>query len=114
MQDCPVCFSTGMMASLLALSTPVPGILTGEVVLCRVTLRGPGDTQGQVLHWADLRLLELLHWSIEPVLNPTTIFRERSANQMGERNSRPRELPVRLPPPTTISQQFPDHTVIEL
>ena len=84
MQDCLVCFSTGMMASLLALLTPVPGILVGEVVvLCRVTLRGPGDTQGQVLHWADLRLLQLLRWSIEPVLNPTTIFRERSANQIG-------------------------------
>ena len=25
--------------------------------------RGPGDTQGQVLHWADLRLLQLLRWS---------------------------------------------------
>ena len=88
-----------MMASLLALLTPVPGILVGEVVvLCRVTLRGPGDTQGQVLHWADLRVLQVLRWSIEPVGEKLKTSRTTSQTS----------------PPTTIHQQFADHTVIEL
>ena len=77
-------FPTKSWRSLLALSTQVPGVFTGGVVvLCHVSLWGQGDTQGQVLHRADLRLLQLLRWSIEPVLNPTIIFRERSVNQGG-------------------------------
>ena len=74
-------FPTKGWRSLLALSTQV--FTGGVVVLCHVSLRGPVETQGQVLHWADLRVLQVLRWSIEPVLNPTTIFRERSANQSG-------------------------------
>ena len=77
-------FPTKSWCSLLALSTQIPGVFTGGVVfLCHVLLQGPVDTQGQVLHWADLRLLQLLRWRIEPVLNPATLFRERSANQGG-------------------------------
>ena len=92
-------FPTKSWRSLLALSTQVPGVFTGGVVfLCHVSLRGPVDTQGQVLHWAGLRLLQLLCWSIEPVLNPTIIFRERSVNQGGREAQIFKNYQSELPP----------------
>ena len=92
-------FPTKSWRSLLALSTQVQGVFTGGVVvLCHVSLRGPVETQGQVLHWADLSVLQVLRWSIEPVLNPTIIFRERSANQNGREKLKSSRTTSQVPP----------------
>ena len=75
-------FPTKSWRSLLALSTQVPGVFTaGVVFLCHVSLRGPVDTQGQILHWDRFEIAMVSVGVIEPVLNPTKIFRERSVNQ---------------------------------
>ena len=64
------------------MSTQGPGIFTGGVVfLCYVSLQEPVDTQGQILHWDWFEIAPVSVGVIEPVLNPTKIFRERSVNQ---------------------------------
>ena len=61
-------------------------------------LWGSGNPPVQVLLRGDLRMLRLLRWSFELVLNPATIFREKSANRDRRERHKARELPVRLPP----------------
>ena len=79
-------YPTESRRSLLALSTQGPGIFTGGVVfLCHVSLRGPVDTQGQILHWDWFKIAPVSVEVIEPVLNPTKIFRERSVFKVGEK-----------------------------
>ena len=59
---------------------------------------GPVDTQGQILHWDWFETASVSVGVIEPVLNPTKLFRERSVNQSKRETQNLQELPVIISP----------------